>query len=176
VERVRFLRRPDGLRVKRTHAVQSCRSYQESVKASFTPQAVERDARGISVWARPNVVFLDPSVETLKPLEEAGWITVKVRSRNAVGTTADVALTDKGREESKSWKKIAANEFMVVTAQREFIDVTGITMPTPNVALAQYTWQWMPTDFGKKVGISKSEITSSPATFELFDDGWRLTP
>ena len=54
--------------------------------------------------------------------------------------------------------------------------VTGIaTDPGEKEALAEFTWEWVPTADGKlfaeriPTGVQKGQ-----ASFQLYDDGWRI--
>jgi len=82
------------------------------------------------------------------------------------GVVSDSDLTDLRRLEKAGWR--------IPTARREFVGVTGITMRTPTVAAAEYTWRWVLTDRGRQLGIEPSEASAASAEFQLFEDGWRI--
>jgi hypothetical protein len=89
---------------------------------------------------------------------KAGWITLVVRRCQFNSCAVDVFLTPNGAEESKGWKKTSDKVWMVPIFQREFIEVTGITGSEPSTAVAEFTSQWIPTDYGKELGA----VTSAP--------------
>jgi hypothetical protein len=114
----------------------------------------------------------------LRKYESLGWINLVVGRCALMGCIADITLTPKGEEESKRWKKSgwgsAGGTWIIPTARKEFIEVTGVTMANPTIAVAEFTWRWVPTDDGKELGYTTSTPQSSSANFQLYDDGWHL--
>ena len=112
-------------------------------------------------------------------------------------------LTDKGKTYWSDYD-LPAQETVIPTAKKEFINVTGITNTGPTEAGVEFTYRWMPNRLGKSLDPSTEEFKSLPenlktnltsvypyrvspfvvdwggersgsARFQKFDDGWRLT-
>lgn len=113
------------------------------------------------------------------------------------------AATDKGR---KMWEevKLSVNETAVPIAEKEFIEVIGITKQNDNTVQVDYKWQWKPNEIGRSLDSSSAEFKVLPekirgdllappalytsrdrtmswtgeqqakAKFQKYDDGWRL--
>lgn len=112
-------------------------------------------------------------------------------------------VTDKGR---KMWEglKLPVNETAVPIAEKEFIEVTGITKQNDNTVQVDYKWRWKPNEIGRSLDSSsedfkalpekiKSDLLAPPALytsrdrtmswtgeqqakakFQKYDDGWRV--
>ena len=85
---------------------------------------------------------------------------------------------------TKSWED---EDCQFTTANGiEIIEVTGITKISETEAGAEFTWRWIPNAVGKallraNLDVSGSpvqspgnQVSSSDASFQLFDDGWRI--
>lgn len=111
--------------------------------------------------------------------------------------------SDNGR---KMWEelKLPVNEIAVPIAEKEFIEVTGITKQNDNTVQVDYKWRWKPNEIGRSLDSSSAEFKSLPekiksdllappslytsrdrriswtgeqqakAKFQKYDDGWRL--
>ena len=117
-------------------------------------------------------------------------------------TDENYVLTDKAK---KLWADYdeAAQETVIPTAKKEFIEVTGITSLGPNDARVEFTYKWLPNTFGRALDPSTAEFRELPAdlqnslketkdpyggtyeagwgnarrgfaTFKKYDDGWRI--
>ena len=105
-------------------------------------------------------------------------------------------LTQKG-EELASDRREDRDGPSVRLADRELVEVTGITKAGNQTAQAEYTWKESPTAAGRAFAPGSSEYEGLPATlrqalgernqtedfdklrrgravFRLYDDGWRL--
>lgn len=112
-------------------------------------------------------------------------------------------VTDKGR---KMWEdlKLPVNETAGPIAEKEFIEVTGITKQSDNTMQVDYKWRWKPNEIGRSLDSSSAEFKALPekiksdllapaalytsrdrtvswtgeqqakAKFQKYDDGWRL--
>lgn len=113
------------------------------------------------------------------------------------------AVTDKGK---KMWEdlKLPVNETAVPSAEKEFIEVTGITKQSDNTVQVDYKWRWKPNEIGRSLDSSSAEFKALPekirsdllappalytsrdrttswtgeqqakAKFQKYDDGWRV--
>jgi hypothetical protein len=126
------------------------------------------------VKPQKNAGLTDRDLEYLRPLEKAGWVSLKVLSRTPFVNSVDVELTEKGVAASHSWKQDQFGKWLIPTMEQEFVEITGITNPEPTHAIAEYSWRWTPNQQGKDFGEKPSEIQTATARFELFDDGWRI--
>lgn len=142
--------------------------------ARFNPKATEESAQFLEFRPQTNGVVSDSDLTDLRRLEKAGWITLAVHNTSLFVSAVDVALTDRGLAQAQSWKQDQLGFWRIPTARREFVGVTGITMRTPTVAAAEYTWRWVLTDRGRQLGIEPSEASAASAEFQLFEDGWRI--
>jgi hypothetical protein len=59
-------------------------------------------------------------------------------------------------------------------SQKEFVEITGITVLDKTISGVEYTMRWVPTAIGKKLGVAPSEPSKEKMMFQLFDDGWRI--
>lgn len=75
------------------------------------------------------------------------------------------SLTEKGRSAASKWQQ-SGNEWMVPIAQRELIEVTGLTggEGESKQARVEYTWKWQPTDAGVSFDVSSRAYQSLPAS------------
>lgn len=111
-------------------------------------------------------------------------------------------VTDKG---GKMWEdlKFPVNETSVPIAEKEFIEVTGITKQSDNTIEVEYEWRWNLNEIGRSLDSSSAEFKSLPekiksdllapggmisknqtlswsgeqlakAKFQKYDDGWRI--
>jgi hypothetical protein len=142
--------------------------------AEFSPKAIEDSTKDVWFEVMTNGVVSNSEVPKLRELQAAGWITLVVHKPSTFSSTVDVALTENGVTQSKAWVSNRPNRWVIPTTQREFIEVTGITTPAATLATVEYTLRWIPTDSGKKLGIQPSKPELASATFQLFDDGWRM--
>jgi len=62
----------------------------------------------------------------------------------------------------------------VVLYHKSFVEVTGLTTQDEVTTMAEYDWQWAPTDIGRKLGVTDRGRTTERALFRRYDDGWRL--
>ena len=139
-----------------------------------------------------------------RALQSLGYLNIgsSRRVRNLFSANAHlvlISLTSKGADASKSWKVTRQDpgykgypdrassqdrgpsvEFEVIVARPELIEVTGIREPQPKIAVAGYTWKWIPNTFGKDLvnagmkDVVPMNIEKGEASFILYDDGWRL--
>lgn len=107
-------------------------------------------------------------------LSSLGYIVI-----SADGGASIVSLTDKGRQEAANWEQfywMGRNSYKIQVANREVVEVTGISEPESegNIAQATFTWRWKPTnEVGRAMAVDKQTYNGN-ATFEKFDDGWRV--
>jgi hypothetical protein len=112
-------------------------------------------------------------------------------------------VSEKGK---KMWEdaKLPINEAAVPIAEKQLVEVTGITRQNENFQV-EFTWKWMPNELGKSLDSSTEEFAKLPekikqdliapnglksrnqtlsweggnrqgkATFRAYDDGLRLT-
>jgi len=134
----------------------------------------------------------------LRFLRSQGFIEFRYTSQKRVGWVSmlgthycwdhnvHLTLTEKGMSESRGWRQ-DGNTWYIPQANREFIEVTGITKPQGRpvamgeMAEVEYTWKWVPTEFGEALQrsvpeyqIDSAKIHEGLARFQLYDDGWRL--
>lgn len=119
----------------------------------FTPQAIES-----SMWTAQLPEGKDQFCSndglgkggTLRKYESLGWINLVIRRSTFMGCAVDISLTPEGQAESKGWKKAGlgseSGTWLIPIARKEFIEVTGFTSPASSMAVAEYTWNWVPTD------------------------------
>jgi hypothetical protein len=141
--------------------------------ALFSPKATESDQQVALFFVSKAAAIGKGDLDRYRKLEKAGWITLANVNCNAFACVADVAMTDKGTAQSKEWT-IQNGVWTIPTARREFGEITGITKPSQSEAGAQYTFRWVPTESGKEIGVESSNPESAEASFQLFDDGWRI--
>jgi hypothetical protein len=85
-----------------------------------------------------------------------------------------IALTRKGESEKWPEHNERGGGWDVVVARRELMEVTRIvTESDPTMARAEFTWRLEPTAGGEALGQDPSPMQQY-ATFQRFDDGWRL--
>lgn len=79
--------------------------------------------------------------------------------------TVTSALTDKGRSASSQWQQ-SGDGWMIPVANRELVEVTGMTGGEGESKQAQveYTWKWQPTEAGASFDVSGQAYQSLPAT------------
>jgi hypothetical protein len=119
-------------------------------------------------------------------LEAAGLVTTFLRpptpaEAGACGTPylehkelIGISLTAKGAAEKWPEHTEGTGGWDVVLARRELLDVTGIQAePNAITARADFTWRMVPTTGGAALGQASSPLRGT-ATFERFDEGWRL--
>lgn len=111
-------------------------------------------------------------------------------------------LTEKGKAYWSDYD-LPAQETVIPTAKKEFINVTGITNAGATEANVEFTYRWLPNRLGKSLDPSTDEFKSLPenlktnltsvypyavspfivdwggersgsARFQKYDDGWRL--
>ena len=112
-------------------------------------------------------------------------------------------VTDKGK---KMWEdlNLPVSETAVPIAEKEFIEVTGITKQNDNTIQVDYKWRWKPNEIGRSLDSSsaefkalpektKSDLLAPPALYtsrdrttswtveqqakakvQKYDDGWRV--
>ena len=122
----------------------------------FGPASVEANTRVIHFQEEKNGWLARASsdkVDDLRLLERAGWINLSVSGPSGTGYTYTIALTPSGKAEAQSWKKDAIGSWMVPASQPELIEITGITHPSEGMAVVEYTWHYVPTQAGKRMGI-----------------------
>jgi hypothetical protein len=147
----------------------------------YTPQAIESSMSIAQVNEMKGQVYGNRELGRggiLRKYESLGWINIVVGRCALMGCIADISLTPKGKEESKGWKKSgwgsAGGTWIIPTARKEFIEVTGITTSNPTISVAEFTWRWVLTDDGKQLGLTLPAPQRGSANFQLYDDGWRL--
>jgi hypothetical protein len=98
---------------------------------------------------------------------------------------SDLKLTEKGKTSIAGLRAVGAEGMFIKYSmppylRREIIEVTGISEGNPVGASkeATFTWHWKPVnDIGKEMNktmnLEKEKYTGS-ATFQKFDDGWRV--
>lgn len=110
--------------------------------------------------------------------------------------SVDPLLTEKGRGAADSGQGVQ-DKASVRLAEREFVEVTGITKAGGDTARIEYVWKEVPTEAGRAFVPSSPEYQSLPAplrqalagrnqtkdfskvnrataVFRLYDNGWRL--
>ena len=112
-------------------------------------------------------------------------------------------LSEKGKTYWSDYE-LPAQDTVIPTAKKEFINVTGITGTGATEAGVEFTYRWLPNRLGKSLDPSTDEFKSLPenlrknltevypypvspfvvdwggerpgsARFQKYDDGWRLT-
>jgi len=139
----------------------------------FSKKTIDETQQVARIREQTNGVVTDSEVPQLRAFERAGLIKLLVRRCYLFTCAVDVSLTEKGAVQSKDWRK-ENGTWVVPTARREFLAVTGITTSQPSIAGATYTSQWKPTETGKQLGIKAPRPEAESAMFQLFDDGWRI--
>jgi len=133
-----------------------------------------------------------------------------IREEKAVGVqvsaqwffSVKTSTTEQGK---KMWKEYGspASDVAIPLARKEFVNITGITSPAENQALAEFTWKWnsnkaahalqentddfkaLPADIqqgllGRTEGNRQNQTEiwdgerKGKALFQRYDDGWRL--
>jgi hypothetical protein len=114
-------------------------------------------------------------------LEEAGLATqfVGQATPDQCGTPypeslrlIGVTLTPKGAAENWPEHTERGGGWDIVPARRELVEVTGMATEA-DLTRAEFTWRFVPTVGGAALGQSSSSQRAS-ATFQRYDDGWRL--
>ena len=145
----------------------------------FRTRCVEKD------FGRYPLIFYEDNriARQHRALEEAGLATRLSRqpTREECGTPylehqemIAIALTPKGEAEKWPEHNERGGGWDVVTARRELMELTRIVPESdPTIVRVEFTWRLEPTAGGKALGQNASPIQQY-ATFQRFDDGWRL--
>ncbi len=128
-----------------------------------------------STLKRQNVLNIYPSVgsENNSALLQGGYAVFE-----KVDGGSRFTLTEKGRALIPSWKdcsQFALPCMAFPTADKEFIEVTGIKVDKESQAEAEFSWQWKPNEAGKFFKMSNTNPHSCTVLLQHFDDGWRVT-
>jgi hypothetical protein len=88
-------------------------------------------------------------------------------------------LSTEGQSKATAWKPwsdFLGSGWDIPVASAQFGSVTGISQAEgAAVAQVEYTYQWVPTEFGQKLGITPYGNTKPlTAALQRFDDEWRV--
>jgi hypothetical protein len=104
------------------------------------------------------------SVKTDAPDKDPGNGTERTR----------VSLTEKGLQESKSWKQVRENEWSITAATRELIKVIEVHKNSEGrIHGIEFSWAWAPTKTGESLKFSYS-TERAYAKLKLQDAGWQI--
>ena len=118
------------------------------------------------------------SKQPYSTLISLGYLDVKTTCDDMY-RKSDISLTTKGEKESANWEYTSnfwGTWYDIPVTKREVVEVTGISEPKAddNSAQATFTWRWQPiNEIGKGLDVNESN-TNGTATFQKFDDGWRV--
>ena len=175
-------------------------------KASDEPEAAAVQGRINDYFAEEPRVGIAAHLGLVKPeLKRTNDKPEILSSRTPSGFwnfEENYTLTDKGKTYWSDYE-LPAQETVIPTARKEFINVTGITGTGPTEAGVEFTYRWLPNQLGKSLDPSTAEFKSLPenlrkhltevypyrvspfiadwggerfgsAQFRKYDDGWRL--
>lgn len=112
-----------------------------------------------------------------------GLVEVKIKTLNSEQPTPrytdvepkwrfeeDYLATDKAKV---LWKEydLQPTERSVPLAEKEIVEITGITKQGEDQAAAQFTWKYVPNEIGKAFDKSTSEFKSLPSELQQLLDG-----
>jgi hypothetical protein len=116
--------------------------------------------------------------EIMGALEMAGYIQFQ-ESQQTYGNrmVCTISLTDEGNKMAQlhNWSLINGIWNIKNTYKQELAEITGSIGGETNHANAEFTWKWGRTELGEKLKLSPPTHTlNGRATFQRYDDGWRL--
>lgn len=124
------------------------------------------------MWSKEYLTELTPHGKDLSK----SWILTKEKMPNGSNGMVSRCYTVAGQGGEPCHEPSGAVYFFVL-ARRKMNEVTGImTDPGGRQSLAEFTWEWVPTAEGKifadriPTGVQKGRTS-----FQLYDDGWRIT-
>lgn len=135
----------------------------------------------------------DPEAKVLLALEQAGLVTLATHRATSI-LSADACwptLTEAGKREAAQWKTISeptattCGSWAIPIGDKGLVEITGITGADKDVAIADYTFEWVPTPlcakldpilipFGMHCVPPRPVKEQGKAAFKKYDDGWRL--
>ena len=71
---------------------------------------------------------------------------------------------------------VSAGGGLYQVVRRELLSVTGIRTTSEFARSVEFLWRYVPTEFGDLTGIEAEGVSRrGSSSFELYDDGWRIT-
>jgi hypothetical protein len=161
--------------------------------ASTTVQE-EMTLKTAAVLVRKHDMFKDPVLATLRTgeipadikdvehyqpqyvaFQSMGWIEMTSVKPEGIGAASKtrVALSEKGRSESKTWKQNRENEWQMPMATKEMLEVIKIHYNKDVPAGIEFFWTYMPNKLGEALKLSYQK-EKAYATIQLLEDGWKI--
>lgn len=118
-----------------------------------------------------------PMYMTFKAMGLVELTSVKVESRDkdpqksTEGTR--VSLTEKGINESKSWKQEGENSWAIVIADRQLVEVLKIYKDEKTIFGVEFSWTWVPNKIGEALKFSH-QIEKAYAKLAPEGGGWKI--
>lgn len=84
-----------------------------------------------------------------------------------------IALTEKGKSESKSWKQIRENEWEIAIATREIVEIIKIHFDKEIPVGIEFSWTYLPNKMGEALQFTY-QTEKAYARLQLLDDGWKI--
>ena len=84
-----------------------------------------------------------------------------------------ITLTQKGLDESRSWKKVRDNSWNITVADRRLVEVIAVHRDEKTVQGIEFSWTWVPNRTGEALKYSYG-AEKAFARVELVEDRWRI--
>ncbi|MBV9745981.1 MAG: hypothetical protein JO099_19650 [Acidobacteriia bacterium] len=115
-------------------------------------------------------------IDQYQRLEKTGLIALAVGECSLFGCHYKATLTDSGKLAARRWTKNQFNIWQIPQMKRELIEVTRVTMVAPDMAVAECTGRWAPTEVGRQFGLEQSKVERWSVNFQLLNDEWAIAP
>jgi hypothetical protein len=132
-----------------------------------------------TIYAKPSdVEHYQPKYTAFKSMGLIEVTSVKIESPDKDPSKSTertrVSLTEKGLEESKSWKQVRENEWSITTATRELVKVIEIHKDSEErIHGIEFSWRWAPNKTGE--ALKFTYLTEKAyAKLKRQDTGWRI--
>jgi hypothetical protein len=158
-------------RVRAADIIQSSGSFQESRKLPIATGGFCGSLEKFQQNDNKNAYIVLKSLGLVELTNDGDWPECGGRTK--------VSFSDKGRVESKSWTLVEShpgtNDYWDIDiADREIVEITGITQGKEGEAKVEFTWKWVPAnEIGKRLLIVNN-VFRTAIQFQLYDDGWRV--
>jgi hypothetical protein len=132
---------------------------------------VRESGQNQGVWYKEYLFELTPGGKDLSK----SWVLTK--EKVSAGNAGSTCWTPQTYSQGEPCHKPSGVIYSIVLARRKINEVSGIKMdPGGKEADVEFIWEWVPTAdakiFADRVPAGMQE---GQATFQLYDDGWRIT-
>ena len=118
-----------------------------------------------------------PIYTTFKAMGLVELTSVKIESRDKDPSKSTegtrVSLTEKGFNESKSWKQERENSWAIVIADRQLVEIIKIHRDEKTIHGIEFSWTWVPNKIGEALKFSH-QIERAYAKLEHEGNGWHI--